>query len=545
MRHRFSDAQRHALVHRSTRYLLLAGALAALLSGGCREAAEQPAAPKAGATTASTTRTAGPAAQETKGHTHDAASAPHAHGPADQEGIRLSAAARANLNLDVAEVATQTIEQVLNIPGVVKALPDRVAVVTPRLPARIEKVYVNVGDVVTQGAPLLDLRSTEVEKLQVEILRTVKSLSIVAQSYERTKELTTNTVLTELEQLQQELIKAHGTLQMAAAAVERTQQLSDKVLPRKELLAAQTEQQHARSTYDAALRKLRTYGVTEAQIRTILNGGLDKSVLTNLGLSPQAAVQKYLVLGKPSELFALEADYRQKQGEVESLKRQLQILGFSAAGIATILQRGVPDPILTLTAPISGAISARQATPGAMVEATEKLLELIDTSLVWIEGDVVEHLLTAVRPGQQARIRVAAYPEVVFTGTVRTMGRTVDPDKRTVHLWIEVPNPQGQLLPEMFATVTLITQAATDALAVPLQAILTEGAEQFVFVENGDTYVRQSVVLGLKDDRYVEIRDGLFPGDRIVVRGGYELNAVRTVAAQQAQGGDGHAGHTH
>jgi RND family efflux transporter MFP subunit len=352
-------------------------------------------------------------------------------------------------------------------------------------------------------------------------------------------------VLTELEQLQQELIKAHGTLQMAAAAVERTQQLSDKVLPRKELLAAQTEQQHARSTYDAALRKLRTYGVTEAQIRTILNDGLDKSVLTNLGLSPQAAVQKYLVLGKPSELFALEADYRQKQGEVESLKRQLQILGFSAAGIATVLQRGVPDPILTLTAPISGAISARQATPGAMVDATEKLLELIDTSLVWIEGDVVEHLLTAVRSGQKARLRVAAYPEEVFTGTVRTIGRTVDPDKRTVHLWIEVPNPQGRLLPEMFVTVTLITQAATDALAVPLQAILTEGAEQFVFVENGDTYVRQSVVLGLKDDRYVEIREGLFPGDRIVVRGGYELNAVRTVAAQQGQGGDGHAGHTH
>ena len=66
-----------------------------------------------------------------------------------------------------------------------------------------------------------------------------------------------------------------------------------------------------------------------------------------------------------------------------------------------------------------------------------------------------------------------------------------------------------------------------------------------MFVENGDTYVRQSIVLGLKDDRYVEIRDGLFPGDRIVVRGGYELNAVRTVAAQQGQGGDGHAGHTH
>jgi len=545
MRHRSLDAPRRAFVPRATRSLLLAGVLTALLSGGCREAAEQPATHTVGATATSATRTAAPATQEAKGHTHDATTAPHTHGPADQEGLRLSAAARANLNLEVTEVATQTIEQVLNIPGVVKAPPDRVALVTPRLPGRIEKVYVNVGDVVTQGAPLLDLRSTEVEKLQVELLRTAKSLSIVEQSYARAQELTSNTVLTELEQLQQELIKAHGTLQMATAAVERSQQLSDKIVARKDLLAAQTEQQHARSTYDAALRKLRTYGVTEAQIRTILNGGLDKSVLTNLGLSPQAAVQKYLVLAKPSELFALEADYRQKQGEVESLKRQLQILGFSAASITTVLQRGVPDPLLTLTAPISGAVSARQATPGAMVEATEKLLELIDTSLVWIEGDVVEHLLTAVRPGQKARVRVAAYPEVVFTGIVRTVGRTVDADKRTVHLWIEVPNPQGQLLPEMFATVTLITQAATDTLAVPLQAILTEGAEQFVFVENGDTYVRQSVVLGLKDDRYAEIRDGLFPGDRVVVRGGYELNAVRTVAAQQGQGGDGHTGHTH
>ena len=545
MRARFPDAPPRALVYRAPRSFLLAGALAALLSGGCREAAEHPAGHTAGATTPAATRTTDPPTQARKGHAHDAATTPHTDGSADQEGVRLSATARANLNLAVTEAALQTIEQVLTIPGVVQAPPDRVAFVTPRLSGRIEKVYVNVGDVVTRGAPLLDLRSTEVEKLQVELLRTVTSLSIVEQSYARTQELTTKTVLTELEQLQQEVIKAHGTLQLATAAVERTEQLSEKIVARKDLLAAQTEQQHARSTYDAARRKLRTYGVTEAQIHAILTGGLDKSVLTNLGLSPQAAVQKYLVLGKPSELFALEADYRQKQGDVESVKRQLQILGFSAASIATVLQRGIPDPILTLLAPISGAVRARQATPGAMVDATEKLLELMDTALVWIEGDVVEHLLTAVRPGQHARVRVAAYPEAVFTGLVRTVGRTVDADKRTVHLWIEVPNPQGQLLPEMFATVTLITQAATDTLAVPLQAVLTEGAEQFVFVENGDTYARQNVVVGLKDDRYVEIRDGLFPGDRVVVRGGYEIHAARTATSSQGKGGDGHAGHTH
>ena len=99
------------------------------------------------------------------------------------------------------------------------------------------------------------------------------------------------------------------------------------------------------------------------------------------------------------------------------MKRQLQLLGFSAATITALLHRGVPDPILTLAAPISGAISVRQAIPGAMVEAAEKLVELMDTSVVWVEGEVVEPLLTAVRTGQQARVRVAAYPETVFTGT--------------------------------------------------------------------------------------------------------------------------------
>lgn len=525
-----------------TRSVLLACVLIALMSGGCREEGESPAAQEPRTATPSAR---GPAAPVAPDHTHDAAATPHPPGPADQEGVRLSATARANLNLLIAEATTRTIEQVLNVPGVVKVQADRMAIVTPRLAGRIEKVYVKVGDTVQPGAPLVDLRSVDAEKLQVELLRAVKSLGIVEQAYTRIKELTDKTVLTELEQLQQELIKTHSALQLTAAAVERVQQLSDKVVARKELLAAQTEHQHARGAYDAAVRKLRTYGVTEEQIRTMLSGGLDKPVLTNLGLSPQAAVQKYLVLAKPSELFTLEAEYRQKHAEVESLKRQLQILGFSAARLTTLLQREVPDATLTLTAPMAGAVSMRQATPGAVVEAAERLVELIDTSVVWVEGDVTEQLLTAVRVGQTARARVAAYTDTVFTGTVRTVGRTVDPDKRTVHLWIEVANPEGRLLPEMFADVTLVTQVATEALAVPLQAVMREGAEQFVFVENGDVYVKQNVVLGLRDDRFVEIRDGLFPGDRIVVRGGYELNAARTAATQKEGGGDGHTGHTH
>lgn len=472
-----------------------------------------------------------------------APSAVHTHGAGAQEGVHLSAMAKTSLDLQVVEATTQTIEQIVTIPGLVKVQPDRRAVVTPRVVARIDKVYVQVGDIVRHGVPLLDLRSTEVEKLQVELLRATKSRSILEQSYARAHELLTKTVLTELEQMQQELIKTHGSLQLVTAAVERVQQLADKVVPRKELLAAQTEQQHARSAYDAARRKLHTYGVTEAQMRTMLNGGLTQPVLSNLGLTPEAATQKYLVLGKPGELFALEAEVRQKQADVDSLQRQLHLLGVSPARVTALLQRGVPEPLLTLTAPISGAISVRQATLGAMVEATETLFEIIDTSVLWVEGEITEQLFPVVRAGQRARIRVAAYPDTVFTGTVHSLGRTVDPEKRTVHLWIAVTNAEGRLLPEMFTDVSLVTQTVTAALAVPVQAILSEGAERFVFVENGEVYVPQPLVLGLRDDRYAEVRDGLFPGDRVVVRGGYELQAAR-LAVQSPGGGDGH-GHTH
>lgn len=518
----------------ATGLLVLLGTLLLLLSGGCREDTNR---------TATPARPSAPASAAPQDLADHAAAPPQPTG--EPESVRLSATAQANLQLQVAEATPQTLEHIIKLPGIVKAQPDRTAVVTARLAARIEKVHVQVGDHVQHGAALLEVRSTEAEKLQVELLRTRQSLSIVEQSYARMQELTEKTVLMELEQLQQEVMKAHGTLQMSTATVARLQQLSEQVVARKELLAAQTEQQHARSAYDAARRKLQTYGVSEAQIRTMLNDGLTQPVLVNLGLSPQAAIQKYLVLGKPSELYTLEAEYRQKQAEVESLKRQLHMLGFSVHSVQALLQRGVPDPVLTLPAPLSGTVSRRQAIPGVLVEAGTPVLELIDTSVVSIEGEVTEQLFPVVRVGQLARVRVAAYPEEVFTGTVRRLGRTVDPDKRTVHLWVEVANASGRLLPEMFAEVSLVTRAVANTLAIPVAALLTEGAEPFVFVENGDTYLRQPLVLGLRDDRYVEVRDGLFPGDRVVVRGGPALNAARLAGTPRSAGGHDHATHAH
>lgn len=480
------------------------------------------------------------------------ASAPHTHAepPATASGsaekMHLSPAARAHLDLQSVEASIQTLEKVLRVPGVVKAQPDRVAYVTAPLSARIEQVFVNVGDSVRQGESLVALRSLEAEKLQIVFLQAVEGVQIAEQAYQRQQVLTATTVLTTLEQYQQELIRTHSAWQLTVAALERQRQLADKVIARKDVQAAQAEMQQARASYDAAQHKLLAYGITEAQLRNMLSPeGQGRPVLRNLAMSAPEAVQKYRTLGSPGELFALEASLRAKQAELQSVQQQLRLLGLNDSQLAALKQRGRPDALFTLTAPLSGIVAVRQATRGAVVESTEKLVELVDSSSVWVEGDVAEHLLAEVHPGQVARIRVAAYPQAVFTGTVRTLGHSVEPMKRTVHLWVEVSNPQGLLLPEMAAELTLVTAVAADVLAVPVAAVLTEGPEPFVFVEEGETYTPYPVVLGLRDDRYAEIRDGVFPGDRVVVRGAYELQRARAAASQPAQSGHDHSTHSH
>lgn len=186
-------------------------------------------------------------------------------------------------------------------------------------------------------------------------------------------------------------------------------------------------------------------------------------------------------------------------------------------------QFGNPPPLLSLTAPISGLISKWDAKVGEAVGPGKVLFEIVDASVVWVEGDIPEHETHLVKVGQKARVNMIALPNQVFTGRIVRMGGMVEPDKRTVHVWVEVVNPDNQLKPEMFSQLHVVIENSSEVLAIPRRALLRSGGEIFVYVEQGDQYLKQNVVVGLKDDRYAEIIDGLLPGDVVVTRGNYQL----------------------
>ena len=213
------------------------------------------------------------------------------------------------------------------------------------------------------------------------------------------------------------------------------------------------------------------------------------------------------------------------EGRIEELYVNLGDQVKKGQRLAAMLPRqiGNPPPLVSITAPLSGIVVERNISLGGTVEPNKTLFRIADLSKVIVEGDVFESDVSKVKLGQGTRIRLDAYPDKVFTGKVTFVASELDPMKRTLHLWVSVDNKEGLLKPELFARVALVVEHSREVLAVPVDTIIDDGAEKFVFVKNGNQFIRQDVATGVSDDRYIEITDGLYPGDQVVTDGNRQI----------------------
>ena len=212
------------------------------------------------------------------------------------------------------------------------------------------------------------------------------------------------------------------------------------------------------------------------------------------------------------------------EGRIQELYANLGDRVKKGQKLAAMLPRQIGNPpLVSIMAPLSGTIVERNVSLGGSVESNETLFRIADLSEVIVEGDVFESDVSKVKLGQDARVRLDAYPDKVFNGSVSFLASQIDPEKRTLHIWVSIDNKEGLFKPEFFAKVDLVTRPASEVLAVPGGAIIDDGAEKFVFVKNGNQFVRQDVATGTSDDRYVEITDGLYPGDEVVTDGNRQI----------------------
>ena len=204
-------------------------------------------------------------------------------------------------------------------------------------------------------------------------------------------------------------------------------------------------------------------------------------------------------------------------------RRHLLILGINDATIDSLTKRTDLAAVFSLNSPIDGIVVERNATVGASVGTDANMFKIIDLSQVWIDANVFEKDLQRVRPGQDVKLTVPAFPETTFSGKVILINSVVDPDTRTVKVRTEVANPDGRLKPDMFANVQIVTDVNRAAISIPQSAVLNDEGKTIVFVAEGNGYKKRQVQAGIQNNNRVEIVDGLNAGDKVVVKGNYLL----------------------
>jgi membrane fusion protein, heavy metal efflux system len=196
--------------------------------------------------------------------------------------------------------------------------------------------------------------------------------------------------------------------------------------------------------------------------------------------------------------------------DVETAQEKLRVLG---------ADHNNPTAIVDITAPISGVIVEQNVTNAAGVKTLDNspnLFTIADLSDVWVICDVYENDLSQVRLGEQADIRLNAYPDRIFRGTVNNIGSILDPNIRTAKVRLQVANP-GIMRLGMFVTATFHGPNKQVRAVVPAAAVLHLHDRDWVYVPaGGNTFRRLSVTGGAMVPPNLQEVTGISPGDRVV-----------------------------
>jgi membrane fusion protein, heavy metal efflux system len=288
-----------------------------------------------------------------------------------------------------------------------------------------------------------------------------------------------------------------------------------------------------------------------AKLGDRVRAGQALATLDSVGVGEAHAA---LVLAQ-SELRIADADFKRAEALVadEIIPRKDYLRAQAERDKATASVRAATDRLRLLggnpnagsqgvsgfavTAPFAGTVIEKKATLGDLAGPSEALFTVADLSRVWILADLPESALAKVNIGSNAKISVPSYPSEVFTGRVSHIGAVLNKETRTVAARIEVPNADGRLKPEMFATATIdVGGDQRDLMTLPDAAIVLMQGQPTVFVFEQGAYEMRVIEPGERIGGRTVVKAGIKGGEQVVTAGAYELKARK----QKSQLGHGH-----
>jgi Cu(I)/Ag(I) efflux system membrane fusion protein len=200
---------------------------------------------------------------------------------------------------------------------------------------------------------------------------------------------------------------------------------------------------------------------------------------------------------------------------LEAARQRLRLWDISEEQIKKIEQTGQPVRTLTLYSPVSGYITQKMVVQGMKVMPGEKLFDVADFSHVWIVADIYEYELSIVRVGQPVKVTLSYFPGRVWSSRIDYIYPVFSADTRTAKVRLTLPNPRGQLKPQMFTNVEIRIDLGRK-LTIPDSAAIDTGKGQVVYVDRGNgTFEPREIQTGLRADGAVEVLRGLKAGEKV------------------------------
>jgi RND family efflux transporter MFP subunit len=193
-----------------------------------------------------------------------------------------------------------------------------------------------------------------------------------------------------------------------------------------------------------------------------------------------------------------------------------------------------------IESPMSGVVTQRFVDPGALIQVASAsrtqaapVVAIARLDRLRVMVDVPEPNVTHVHPGTPVTLAVASLPGEPFPARVTRVGTVLDPASRTMRAEVDVVNPGERLRPGMTVKVSLDTKRTPNAVTVPASAVHSQGAARTVFVVKGGMAELVKVKTGIEAPEWVQIVEGIRPGDQVIVAAAAELKDGVPVKVRQ------------
>jgi len=369
------------------------------------------------------------------------------------------------VEVQTVKVHTEDVQLTVSAPATVFGRQQ--ANISARITAPIRQLRVRKGDTVSAGQVLVELDNRDLLAQQEEAASAAKEAET---SFQRLK---LGTLPADIERARGQVAIAEAALNQAQKFYDRRKHLYDQgAIPHRELLVTETDLAQAKTNYEVARKSL---DLLENQSRE-------------------------------RDLSIARSKVEQANARLAQIRAQLEFT--------------------EIRSPFSGVVTEQYMFPGDMAKPDAPIISVMDLSVAVARAQVPDEEAYRIRTGAACRFIPSDGGGKAFGGRVSVVNQAVDPARRTVEVWCEIPNADGRLRAGAFGQTAIVTGMAPGSVVAPLPAVqLVEGSHRgwVMLASDKGVAVKREVETGEIFDGKIQIKAGLSAGESVIVQGVYGL----------------------